>query len=479
MIGLSGFYVEEAGIIHPTEAGLTVSPARAAGTVVVPSSKSHTIRALLIAACADGISHIANCLDSADARSCIAALEVLGCSVEETGRSATGVSLAVTPPPGGILSSRPEAEPLSLDVGNSGTTLYLLAALAAQREQPVTFDGDRSIRSRDAGPLLKALTEMGATLTGGPRAPFTLQGPLRPGTCISFPSPTSQFLSALLLTAPLIPASGPDPEPTVLEPQVLHERPYVDMTCWWLEAQHISLERQEYQRFIIPPGQHYQPVRTSLPGDYSSATFWFAAAAVTGGTITVEGLEPEDVQGDRKVLDIFSALGCTVQWHRSDASTPAVSVTGPITRGGTFDLNAMPDALPALAAAACYAPEPVSLTNVPQAREKETDRIDVMTRELTALGALIEEHPDGMTVKPRKATCSGQPPLEGGTLHSHGDHRVAMAGAVAALGAAAPVRIIDAEAAAVTYPAFFAELARLAPGSLLPGRTEPPAEGLA
>ncbi|POR01361.1 hypothetical protein AU468_08585 [Alkalispirochaeta sphaeroplastigenens] len=451
-----------------------MGPARAQGTVVVPSSKSHTIRALLIAACAEGTSLIGNCLDSADARSCIAALETLGCSVEETGRTATGVSLALTPPPGGILSAEAGEQPLSLDVGNSGTTLYLLAGLAAQRRGPVTFDGDQSIRSRDAGPLLGALTEMGASLTGGPRAPFTLRGPLRPGACVSFESPTSQFLSALLLTAPLVPTGGRQADPTILEPLVLHEKPYVDMTCWWLETQNITLERQGYRRFVLPPGQGYQPVRTSLPGDYSSATFWFAAAAITGGTITVEGLEPEDVQGDRKVLDIFADLGCTVQWHRTGAATPAVSVTGPITRGGTFDLNAMPDALPALAAAACYAPEPVTLTNVPQAREKETDRIEVMTRELTALGALVEEHPDGMTLRPRRAasssasSASGAAPLEGGILRSHGDHRVAMAGAVAALGAATPVRIIDPGAAAVTYPAFFTELARLAPGSCTP-----------
>jgi 3-phosphoshikimate 1-carboxyvinyltransferase len=423
----------------------------------VPSSKSHTIRALLIAACAEGPSKVINSLDSADARSCAAAIRTLGAEVTETSRTATGISLTITPPPGGILSPGRSPGPVTIDVGNSGTTLFLLTALAAHRREGVRFEGDESIRRRDASPLLNTLREMGARVEGGPCAPYTVAGPLLPGKTVRFESPTSQYLSALLLAAPLI-AGDDQGHPTVLEPTVLHERPYVDMTWWWLEQQEIRADRDEYRRFRITPGQRYRPIRETLPGDYSSATFWFAAAAVTGGSFTVTGLAPDDVQGDRGVLGILDAMGCRVRWHRAEDNSPAVTVSGPILRGGVFDLNAMPDALPALAVAACYGTEPVTLANVPQARAKETDRIAVMAGELSRLGARIRELPDGLEILPG--------PLTGGTLNSHDDHRVAMAGAIAALGAGGPVRIKGADAAAVTYPSFYEDLSRLAPESL-------------
>ncbi|TVR65717.1 MAG: 3-phosphoshikimate 1-carboxyvinyltransferase [Spirochaetaceae bacterium] len=435
---------------------ITVHSSRLDGAVTVPSSKSHTIRALLIAAGANGISHVENALDSADAESCISAIRTLGASVEETARTPTGMSLAISPPAGGVFSSPAGDLPLHIDVGNSGTTLYLLAALAALRGGETTFTGDQSIRKRDAQPLLQALRTLGARVTGGPCAPFTVKGPLRPGLSVEMECPTSQYLSALLLAAPLI--SAPPRDETILIPTVLYERPYVDMTCWWLDQQSITYSRKDYSRFAVAPGQQYRPVRARLPGDYSSATFWFAAAALTGGTVTVEGLAPDDVQGDRGVLDILSDLGARVTWRQDESGAPAVTVRGPLTRGGTFDLNAMPDALPALAAAGCYAPQPLILENVPQARAKETDRIAVMARELRALGADTEELPDGIVIRPSTLT--------GGTVESHGDHRVAMAAAVAALGASGPVRIRDAGAAAVTYPSFFADLHRLAPEAL-------------
>lgn len=441
---------------------VTVNPSRFGGSVTVPSSKSHTIRALLVASCAGGVSNIGNALDSADARSCISAIRALGASVEETARTETGITLAVTPPAGGIHRAGSPGEAIRLDVGNSGTTLYLLSAIAALRGDSVTFDGDSSIRSRSAAPLLRALAAMGVAVSGGPAAPFTVAGPVGGGHTVELESPVSQYLSALLLAAPLI-AASPIPAPratppaTVLIPTVLHERPYVDMTCWWLERQKIRYSREGYTRFVVESGQEYQPVHATLPGDYSSATFWFVAAAITGGSVTVEGLAPDDVQGDRAVLNILEQMGATVQWLPGPDRSPAVTVAGPLTAGGTFDLNAIPDALPALAAAGCFAPGPVSLINVPQARSKETDRIAVMASELGKLGGDLEELPHGLVIRPAQ--------LHGGTVNSHGDHRVAMAAAVAALAATEAVTIVDAGAAAVTYPSFFAELQRLAPGA--------------
>ncbi|MFP4153019.1 MAG: 3-phosphoshikimate 1-carboxyvinyltransferase [Alkalispirochaeta sp.] len=452
--------------------------------ITVPSSKSHTIRALLIAGAADGPSEIRNALDSADARSCITALESLGVSVEILRRHATGLDLAVTPPPGGMLAAAAEStrSPAHIDVGNSGTTLYLLTALAALRPGGVCFDGDASIRRRSARKLLDALAELGARIDVEAEgcAPYCVTGPLLPGRTVAVESPTSQYLSAILLAAPLIPASllhdapdeaPPHPDPpdgarpqpggsgdvlppvTTITVPLLNEHPYVDMTCWWLDRQQIAYSRDDYKTFTIPAGQSYRPVDATLPGDYSSATFWFCAAAITGRSVTVAGLLPDDVQGDRQVLDILADLGCTVSW--SDRS---VTVTGPLHRGGRFDLNAIPDALPALSVAACYAPEAIILANVPQARQKETDRIAVMASIITALGGTVRELPDGLEIEPGV--------LRGGTVSSSGDHRIAMACAIAALGATGPITITDAGAAAVTYPSFFDDLVTLAPASV-------------
>lgn len=482
----------------------TVVPAEATGTVTVPSSKSHTIRALLIAACADGPSRIENVLDSADAQSCIAALRELGVTVRvssahgEAGGGG-GLSVEVVPPAGGMLG-RAGAEavgagggqiaghhpaPAQIDVGNSGTTLYLLTGLAALRPGGICFDGDESIRRRSAARLHDALRSLGATVSAPPAeagsaapaaadpeapttagcAPYCVSGPPQAGRTVAVESPTSQYLSALLLMAPLIPAPMSESSTgatTGFDIRLLYERPYVDMTCWWLDQQGIEYTRREHEFFAVPAGQRYRPFERALPGDYSSATFWFCAAAVTGGTVEVRGLAPDDVQGDRQVLEILRTLGCTVE-----QGTEAVRVSGPITAGGRFDLNAMPDALPALAVAACFAPEPVELVNVPQAREKETDRIAVIAEELGRLGAHVEEMPDGLVVYPAGALgANAGSPLRGGTVSSHGDHRIAMAMAVAALAASGPVTIEDAGAAAVTYPEFFTHLAQVAPGSV-------------
>lgn len=232
------------------------------------------------------------------------------------------------------------------------------------------------------------------------------------------------------------------------------------MTCWWLDRLGVEYTREGYDRFIVGAGAgagtragRYRALDSVLPGDYSSASFWFCAAAITGVSITVEGLDPTDVQGDREVLAILEQMGCTVTWDNR-----AVTVSGRVHDGGVFDCNAIPDALPILAVTAAYAEQPVELVNVPQARAKETDRIAVMAEELGKLGVRTEEHPEGLTVFP------GRP--SGGEVSSHGDHRVAMACAVAALGATGPVLISDDAAAAVTYPRFFDDLEALFPGAL-------------
>lgn len=415
---------------------VTVSPAALTGSVRIPGSKSHTIRALVIATLAEGESSIRAPLWSGDTTSCIEACRLLGANITTTGEEAITVRGT-----GGELTV-PENV---IDVGNSGTTLYFLTAVAGLVSSGwCVFTGDSQIRNRPVAPLLAALRDLGAesfTTRGGDAAPLVIRGRLTGGRT-SIECPTSQYLSALLLA---LPAASEDSRITV---PLLNERPYVEMTLRWLDEQNIQYSRNGYDEFRIAGGQRYRSFQKRVPGDYSSATFLFCAAAITGSTISVTGLDPTDSQGDKEVLSILSDMGCTVE-----QSADAVTVSGRKLRGGRFDLNAIPDSLPALAATACFADEEVILENVPQARLKETDRIAVMAEELERLGARIEETADGMIVRPSRVT--------GGRVSSHADHRVAMALAIAGLGAESPVKIDGGEAASITFPRFYDALAQL------------------
>jgi 3-phosphoshikimate 1-carboxyvinyltransferase len=303
-----------------------------------------------------------------------------------------------------------------------------------------TFTGDEQLQKRPIGPLLDALEALGATIErkNGNYPPFSIKGPLKGGIC-TIDCPTSQYLSGLLLSCSL--AKG-DCDITV---PLLYEKPYVALTLQWLNEQNIRYDiSQDFQKAKVYGNQAFKGFDTMVTGDFSSASFFFCLAAIGNSEVAVSGLNREDVQGDKKILDILEAMGCAVTWEGK-----TVRVRGPkVLKGGTFDLNTMPDALPVLAVTACFAQEDVSLVNVPQARIKETDRIAVMHEELERLGAVIEEQEDGMTIK------SGHP-LSGGTVYGHDDHRVIMALAVASTAIQQQVKLIGIEAASVTFPTFF------------------------
>jgi len=402
---------------------------RLAGRVLIPASKSHTIRALLIATLANGKSTIRNPLDSADTRSCISVCRAFGAEIGE------GDGLLTVKGVGGRLRTLKEP----IDVGNSGTTLYLAAGIAALGRGMVTFTGDEQIRSRPFGPLLSSLADLGAetrSIEGNGRAPATIRGPLTGGRT-SIECTTSQYLSSLLLAAPL--ATGP----SEIEVPLLNERPYAEMTLKWLDEQGIRHENEDFRRFRIDGGQHYRPFDRQIPGDFSSATFFLCAAALTASTLTLEGLDMSDSQGDKEVVHILERMGCRVHYEASE-----LTITGPARlRGCEIDLNATPDALPALAVTACFAEGTTRLVNVPQAREKETDRIAVMHEELEKMGAAVTELPDGLIIEGS--------PLRGAEVNGHGDHRVVMSLAIAGLGAEGTTAVETAEAATVTFPGFF------------------------
>ncbi|MDR2760094.1 MAG: 3-phosphoshikimate 1-carboxyvinyltransferase [Spirochaetaceae bacterium] len=446
---------------------VVITPHRFSRLVRIPASKSHTIRRLLIAALGEGVSEIAYPLDSLDARSCAAVCRALGAEIAEE-RSAD--SLCANPPDGegkklvrwtvrgiGAGGTHGAFPPAACDVGNSGTTLFLALAAAALGKVPVTFTGDEQIGRRGAGPLLDALAGLGVRVASkNGCTPITVEGPWQGGR-VQLPCPTSQYLSALLLAAPLAPAGTL----TEIDVPLLNEKPYIELTLSYLKAQDIPFEgKEDFSFFRIPGGGRYRPLNGPVPGDFSSAAFPAAAAAISGGPADLLGLDPADPQGDKAFFDILARMGCTITWTKATPATPeggtglagdawllTVSRTGPL-RGGEFDLNAAPDLLPALAAAACFAEGKTALVNVAHARIKETDRIAVMARELGRLGAVCEERPDGLIIYGTGG------PLSGGVVDGRGDHRVVMALAAAALGATGPVEIAGAESAAITYPGF-------------------------
>jgi 3-phosphoshikimate 1-carboxyvinyltransferase len=401
---------------------------------------------LLIASLAKGVCKITHPLDSLDAQSCADTCRAFGAIVTERRDGNNRLIAYAVEGNGGFPKSGGSR---FIDVGNSGTTLYFALAAAGLGNEAFEFTGDEQIQRRSAAPLLEALSGLGIraeSISGNGCAPIIIQGPWKGGR-ISLPCPTSQYLSALLLAAPLAPAV------TEIDVPLLNEHPYVEMTLSYLNAHNIPYEASpDFSHFVIPGGAEWKPFSRSVPGDFSSAAFPACAAAISGGPVTILGLDPHDLQGDKFFLEMLAAMGCTVNWETIPGTAAeyrlTVSRNGSL-RGGTFDLNATPDLLPAAAVSAAFAEGDTALVNVAHARIKETDRVAVMAAELAKLGVRCTELPDGLVIH-----GNGKTGISGGFIDGRGDHRIIMAFAAAALSAKAPVEIDSAESAAVTYPGF-------------------------
>jgi len=325
-----------------------------------------------------------------------------------------------------------------IDVGNSGTSLYIAMGLAALCDGCTVLTGDQQIRRRPAAPLIAALNELGASVEstrGNGCAPVIVRGRLKGGRTRLDGSKTSQYLSSLLIACP---AAERD---TVIEVDNLVEKPYVEMTLRWLKECGVDVVCENYRTFTVPGRQQYRRFEKTIPSDFSSATFFLVAAAVTGASLTLKGLDMSDSQADKVVVDMLAAMGCRVE-----KGTSEVRITGGDLTGAAFDLGDCPDALPAMAVAGCFAEGETRLVNVAQARLKETDRIAVMCHELRKMGADIEEMPDGLVIR--------RSSLRGAEVNGHADHRVVMSLAVAGLSSDGETTIDTAEAVEVTFPTF-------------------------
>ncbi|MBN2403942.1 MAG: 3-phosphoshikimate 1-carboxyvinyltransferase [Spirochaetes bacterium] len=405
-----------------------VKPSKISGKIEIPGSKSHTIRALVFGLLAHGESVIRAPLDSADTRSCFEMVKKFGAEINEE-KNAWRVKGRAGDP------SVPDD---IIDVGNSGTSLYIGLGVASLAEGYSVFTGDSQIRSRPVNALLKSIPELGGTAfstRGNNKPPAVVKGRLKGGET-SVEAVTSQYLSSLLISAPL--ASGD----TIIHVPLLNEAPYVAMTLNWLDKLGIEYNNNDFKMFSIKGKQRYKGFDEYIPADFSSAAFFMVAAAITGAELILKGLDFFDTQGDKEIVNILKAMGAEAEIGRD-----YVTVKGGKLKGGIFDLNAIPDSLPSLAVAGCFAECETRLINVPQARVKETDRIKVMREQLSKMGADIEELPDGLVI--RKSS------LKGTVVNGHHDHRVVMALSVAGLMADGQTEIDTAESAAVTFPGFF------------------------
>ena len=407
---------------------LRVRPSSVKGRTSVPGSKSHCIRAVALASLASGESRILRPLESADSASAAAVYRALGAEIHP-GEGAWRVQ---------GFAGLPRAPKALVDVGNSGTSCLIgLGTAALLRGGEARFDGDAQTRRRPMGPLLAALANLGArarTEKGDGLLPAIVGGPWRGGRT-QVEGTTSQYATSLILNAPFGEAE------TVIEPLGLNERPYVDMTCWWLDKLGLRYEREGYGRFRVPGGQALPGFEAEVPADFSSAAFLVAAGALPGGEAVLEGLDLSDPQGDKAILGMVAGMGAEVR-----SENGAIRVRGRALRGGEFDLNATPDLLPVMAVLGALAEGETRLVNVAQARIKETDRIAAMREVIESLGGSAQELPDGLIIQ------GGG--LRGGRAPGFGDHRVVMAAAVAGLAAPQGVVVDTAEAMRVTFPDF-------------------------
>ncbi len=410
------------------------------GSLRPPGSKSITNRALVCAALAEGISTLSGALDSEDTQVMIDSLQRLGIGVE---RQKEGTRLVVSGC-GGVIPAG-EAD---LFVGNSGTTIRFLTALATLGRGNYRLDGVPRMHERPIADLLSALSQLGADVrseagTGCPPVIVHANG-LPGGQATIRGDISSQFLSGLLMAAPLAKSNV-----ELLVEGELVSKPYVTMTVGVMREFGVESHFSGLSRFVIAGQQRYRGCEYAIEPDASAASYFWGLAAVTGGEVTVEGLGERALQGDIAFAQCLEQMGCRITYDSRGTTVTAPSAP---LRGIDVDMNAISDTAQTLAVVALFAEGPTTIRGVAHIRHKETDRIGDLARELRKLGAKVEELPDGLRITPG--------PLHGATIATYNDHRMAMSFALA--GMKIPGVIIqNPGCTAKTYPQFFEDLSQL------------------
>jgi 3-phosphoshikimate 1-carboxyvinyltransferase len=428
--------------------------AGAQGAVTLPGSKSISNRVLLLSALCEGTTVVHDLLDSDDTRVMLAALRQLGCGVNVQGTTVTITGLGGRAWP---------AEAIEFFMGNAGTAMRPLTAALAVHGGDFTLKGVPRMHERPIGDLVDALRELGCAIDYLGNDGFPPLRVRQPALKLDKPIPvrgdvSSQFLTALLMALPL---AAQDRAITIEVVGELISKPYIEITLNLLARYGIAVERQGWERFVIPAGSRYQsPGSIHVEADASSASYFIALGAIAEGSgIRVNGVGADSIQGDIRFVEAAQLMGAKVtsgpNWlHITRGAWPL--------KGITLDCNHIPDAAMTLAVMALYADGPTTLTNIASWRVKETDRIVAMATECRKLGATVEEGPDWIKVYPLPNgthTTASQGQWQAASIHTYDDHRVAMCFSLAAFNAAhLPVRIEDPKCVAKTFPDYFEAL---------------------
>ena len=397
---------------------LTLTNAPLSGTIDAIASKSAAHRMLLCAALADSESTLRLNATSEDIEATLGCLRTLGAEI-----TVSGDCLTVTPP-----AQYPKKA--EFDCGESGSTLRFLVPVAAALGIDATFTGHGRLPQRPMQPLLDALRSHGVTVSDG--FPLRLSGRLRPGVFTLPGNISSQFITGLLLALPL--CGG---ESLLRVEGTLESRPYVDLTKQVLTRFGVMIHEKD--NCLTIPSARYRHGDFTVEGDWSNAAFWLCSG------VAVRGLDPNSVQGDRRVLDCLRAFGATVTQTDGVFQADCGDLHGCVIKAADI-----PDLVPVLAVLAAAAKGRTRIYGASRLRLKESDRIATTAAMLTALGGSVEATGDGLLIDGRSA-------LTGGTVDGAGDHRIVMAAAVAAQRCAGPVTITGAEAVNKSYPTFFKE----------------------
>ena len=405
------------------------------GVVSAPPSKAYTHRMLIAALLSKGTSQISNPLVSDDTQATLNAIKALGAETElqENCWTVHGPESLETPDS-------------PIDCRESGSTLRFMIPVAALANGSSTFIFGASLEKRPVAPLLESLKELGAESALQLRKDSSFVdvrgGGIRGGKTSIRGDISSQFISGLLFACP---KAKEDTEITVTT--MLESKGYVKMTMEVLAKHGVKASAaSDFSRLWIPSNQSYSPCDHAVPGDFSSASFLLAAAAITSSRVTVKNLDYQTTQGDKTIVDILEKMGSAVKVRNN-----FVEVEGKQLTAVDVDAKDIPDLVPVCTVLACYAKGTSEIYNAKRLRYKESDRLGSLHAELTKMGADIIMKEDGLTIK---GSCA----MHGATIDPHNDHRIAMACAVAALGARGETKIQNVECINKSYPQFFSDL---------------------
>ena len=415
---------------------VTIHPSTVSGTIIAPSSKSITHRAVILASLAKGISTVKNVLFSDDTNYTIKACEALGAKIT---KERTTLTIEGT---GGKLHT--PKEPLFL--GNSGSSLRMLTAVASLADGKTTLTGEERLYGRPMHDLVYALRTQGVSVaTDNGSAPVTVTGGGVAGGKVKIvANVSSQYVTALLFIAPFAKA------PTeIIVKGMFRSTPYITITTDLMKRFGVAVKNDNFEVLHVPNEHTYKAIDYTVEGDFSSASYFLAAAAILGSKVCVTNLNTKSSQGDRFFLELLAKMGCKVI-KKGDT----VAVTGPKKLTAiTVDMSDYPDIVQTLVVVAAYADGKTHITNIGHLVHKETDRIFDTAKELSRMGVNVHATKNTLTVE------GGKP--KGTTIDTHNDHRMAMSMAIAALGADGETVIQNAEVVNKSYPGFFDGLKRL------------------